>query len=59
MLVVDDHELFRRGLTMLLGVESGIEVVGEASDGAEGTELAVSTAPAPSAREEALPPFGS
>ncbi len=30
---------------MLLGVESGIDVVGEASDGAEGTELAVSTAP--------------
>ncbi len=45
MLVVDDHELFRRGLTMLLGVEPGIEVVGEASDGAEGTELAVSSAP--------------
>ena len=45
VLVVDDHELFRRGLTMLLGVEEGIEVVGEASDGAEGTELAVSTAP--------------
>ena len=30
---------------MLLGVEQGIEVVGEASDGAEGTQLAVSTAP--------------
>ncbi|MDZ5621193.1 response regulator transcription factor [Nocardioides bizhenqiangii] len=45
VLVVDDHELFRRGLTMLLGVEPGIEVVGEASDGAEGTELAVSSAP--------------
>ncbi len=45
MLVVDDHELFRRGLTMLLGVEQGIEVVGEASDGAEGIALAVSTAP--------------
>jgi DNA-binding NarL/FixJ family response regulator len=45
VLVVDDHELFRRGLTMLLGVEQGIEVVGEASDGAEGTELAVSSAP--------------
>jgi two-component system NarL family response regulator len=45
VLVVDDHELFRRGLTMLLGVENGIEVVGEASDGAEGTALAVSTAP--------------
>jgi two-component system NarL family response regulator len=45
VLVVDDQELFRRGLTMLLGIEPGIEVVGEASDGVEGTELAISTAP--------------
>ncbi len=45
VLVVDDQELFRRGLTMLLGIEPGIEVVGEASDGAEGTQLAISTAP--------------
>jgi hypothetical protein len=28
VVVVDDQELFRRGLTMLLGVEPGIEVVG-------------------------------
>ena len=33
VVVVDDQELFRRGLTMLLGVEPGIEVVGEAGDG--------------------------
>ena len=45
VLVVDDQELFRRGLTMLLAVESGIEVVGEAGDGVEGTSLAESTAP--------------
>ena len=43
--VVDDQELFRRGLTMLLGVEPGIEVVGEAGDGLEGTALAERTAP--------------
>lgn len=43
--VVDDQELFRRGMTMLLGIEEGIEVVGEASNGAEGVELVVSTAP--------------
>lgn len=45
MLVVDDQELFRRGLTMLLAVEEGIEVVGEAGDGVEGTALAESAAP--------------
>jgi DNA-binding NarL/FixJ family response regulator len=45
VLVVDDQELFRRGLTMLLGIEDGIEVVGEAGDGVEGVDLAVSTAP--------------
>jgi DNA-binding NarL/FixJ family response regulator len=45
VLVVDDQELFRRGLTMLLAVEPGIEVVGEAGDGVEGTSLAESAAP--------------
>ncbi|WP_447646352.1 response regulator [Nocardioides zeae] len=45
MIVVDDQELFRRGLTMLLGIEEGIEVVGEAGDGEEGLRLAASTAP--------------
>ena len=45
MLVVDDQELFRRGLTMLLAVEPGLEVVGEAGDGAEGVTLAESAAP--------------
>ena len=45
VLVVDDQELFRRGLTMLLASESGIEVVGEAGDGVEGTTLAEKVAP--------------
>lgn len=45
VLVVDDQELFRRGLVMLLAIESGIEVIGEAGDGVEGTTLASSTAP--------------
>lgn len=45
VLVVDDQELFRRGLTMLLSVEPGIEVVGEANDGVEGTNLAQTAAP--------------
>jgi DNA-binding NarL/FixJ family response regulator len=45
VLVVDDQELFRRGLTMLLAAEDGIEVVGEAGDGIEGVALAIRTAP--------------
>jgi two-component system NarL family response regulator len=43
--VVDDQELFRRGLTMLLGVEDDIEVVGEAGDGVAAIDLAASTVP--------------
>jgi two-component system NarL family response regulator len=39
VVVVDDQELFRRGLTMLLGVEPDIEVIGEAGDGNSAIEL--------------------
>jgi two-component system NarL family response regulator len=40
VLIVDDHALFRRGLEMVLAEESDIELVGEASDGAEAVEKA-------------------
>ena len=40
VLIVDDHALFRRGLQMVLAEEADIEVVGEASDGAEAVEKA-------------------
>jgi DNA-binding NarL/FixJ family response regulator len=36
VLVCDDHTMLRQGLEALLGRESGLEVVGEAGDGAEG-----------------------
>jgi DNA-binding NarL/FixJ family response regulator len=45
IIVVDDQELFRRGLIMLLSVEDGIDVVGEASDGVAATELAATAVP--------------
>ena len=45
VIIVDDQELFRRGLTMLMDSEPGLEVVGEAGDGATGIELASSVAP--------------
>jgi two-component system NarL family response regulator len=45
VVVVDDQELFRRGLVMLVSAEDDIAVVGEASDGIEAAELAASTVP--------------
>lgn len=35
LLVTDDHELVRAGLVQYLGMSPGIEVVGEAANGAE------------------------
>jgi len=40
VLIVDDHALFRRGLVMVLQQEEDIELVGEASDGAEAVQIA-------------------
>jgi DNA-binding NarL/FixJ family response regulator len=45
VVVVDDQELFRRGLIMLVAAEDDIDVVGEASDGDEAAELAAATVP--------------
>ena len=36
VLLVDDHSLVRRGFRKMLEDEPGIEVIGEAGDGAEG-----------------------
>jgi DNA-binding NarL/FixJ family response regulator len=36
VLIVDDHELVRAGFVMVLEGEPGVEVVGEAADGAAG-----------------------
>jgi two-component system NarL family response regulator len=45
VLVVDDQELFRRGLVMVLSGDDGIDIVGEASDGDAALELVSSSAP--------------
>ena len=45
VLIADDHPVVRQGLRVLLSLHSDIEVVGEASDGAEAVELAARVAP--------------
>ncbi len=45
VLVVDDQELFRRGLTMVIGALDGIELVGEADNGKDAVDVAVRTDP--------------
>jgi len=40
ILIVDDHEMVREGLSAVLASESGMEVVGEAANGEEAVELA-------------------
>ncbi len=45
VLIVDDQHLVRSGFTMMLSVEPGLEVVGEAADGAAALEVAREVAP--------------
>ncbi|MGH2963083.1 MAG: response regulator [Solirubrobacterales bacterium] len=45
VLIADDHGIVRSGLRLLLEREPDIEVVGEASDGAEARELAIAERP--------------
>jgi DNA-binding NarL/FixJ family response regulator len=45
VLVVDDHAVVREGLRTFLRLQEGIEVVGEAADGAEAVALVAELAP--------------
>jgi len=45
VLVIDAQDLFRRDMVTLLGVEKGIEIVGEAGDVVQGTTIAARSAP--------------
>lgn len=40
VLIVDDHELIRRGMRMVLDAEDDMKVVGEAASGAEAVHMA-------------------
>ena len=39
VVLVEDNQVFREGLELVLGLDSGIEIVGAAEDGAEAVEL--------------------
>ena len=45
LLIIDDHPLFRRGVMQLVEMAGQFEVVGEASSGQEGIEMARRLAP--------------
>ena len=45
ILIVDDHPVVRQGLQALLSTESGLQVVGEASDGGEAINAVASLHP--------------
>ena len=45
LLIADDHEVVRRGIRALLETESGWTICGEATNGREAVELAVSSGP--------------
>lgn len=45
VLLVEDHELYRMGLSMLLGNAEGINLVAEASDGLDGVKKARDLSP--------------
>ena len=45
VLVVDDQELFRRGLMLVLAGEDDLEIVGDAPDGATALAMVVERSP--------------
>jgi DNA-binding NarL/FixJ family response regulator len=45
ILVVDDHEVVRRGLLALLGTQAGWEVIGEAASGPDAVRKVAQTKP--------------
>jgi NarL family two-component system response regulator LiaR len=45
ILIADDHAIVRKGLRTLISSELGMEIVGEAGDGAEAVDLALALEP--------------
>jgi two-component system NarL family response regulator len=45
IVVADDHDLYRRGMGVVIGMEDDLAIVGEARDGREAVRVAVEAAP--------------
>ena len=45
VVIADDHALYRRSLRVVMTLDGDIEIVGEAGDGYEAVDLALSTRP--------------
>jgi two-component system nitrate/nitrite response regulator NarL len=45
IIVIDDHPLFRKGVTQLINMDKDFDLIGEAASGAEGIELAKQVKP--------------
>lgn len=55
VVLIDDHKIFREGLRALLGAESWIRLVGEASNGTTGLELITEARPDVAVVDMAMP----
>lgn len=58
LLLVDDHALLRESLAQALSLQDDLQVVGEAGDGREALDLAVSLAPDVVVLDVAMPRLG-
>jgi two-component system response regulator NreC len=58
LILVDDHEVVRAGLRMLLGAEPDIEIVGEAGSGEEAVQLTRQLRPDVVLMDVAMPGLG-
>lgn len=45
LIAIDDHPLFRKGVSDLIGMEPSLEMIGEAASGEEGLALAIELEP--------------
>lgn len=58
VLIADDHAVLRAGLRMLIGVQTDMEVVGEAADGEEAVRKAAQTRPDVALMDITMPALG-